>query len=77
LTASFFGRRGKSSGESAEKSNSCAFVWKFYNDVIKVQNSAVNNMSNATTIQKANTKSSVGQHGPPTNAKVGSGAMEE
>jgi hypothetical protein len=28
-------------------------------------------------IQKANTKSSVGQHGPPTNAKVGSGAAEE
>jgi hypothetical protein len=28
-------------------------------------------------IQKANTKSSVGQHGPPTNTKVGSGAAEE
>jgi hypothetical protein len=28
-------------------------------------------------IQKAITKSSVGHHGPPTNAKVGSGVMEE
>jgi hypothetical protein len=28
-------------------------------------------------IQKANTTSSVGQHGPPTNAKVGSSAAEE
>jgi hypothetical protein len=27
-------------------------------------------------IQKANAKSSIRQHGPPTNAKVGSGAEE-
>jgi hypothetical protein len=29
------------------------------------------------TVQKAITKSIVGQDGPPTNAKVGSGAAEE
>jgi hypothetical protein len=29
------------------------------------------------TIQKAITKSSEEHHGPPTNAKVGSGAIEE
>jgi hypothetical protein len=34
-------------------------------------------MENAITIKKASTKSSVGQHGPPTNTKVGSGAAEE
>lgn len=28
LTASFFGKRGKSKGESAEKSNSWAFVYR-------------------------------------------------
>jgi hypothetical protein len=28
-------------------------------------------------IQKANTKSSAGQHGPTINAKVGSGSTEE
>jgi hypothetical protein len=28
-------------------------------------------------IQRANTKSSVGQHGSPTNTNVGSGAIEE
>jgi hypothetical protein len=41
------------------------------------QNSEVNNVSNVIIIQRANTKSSVGQQGPPTNAKVGSGAIEE
>jgi hypothetical protein len=40
---------------------------------VSTQNSEVNNASNVITIQKANTKSSVGQHGRPTNAKVGSG----
>jgi hypothetical protein len=35
------------------------------------------NVSNAIIIQKANIKSRVDQHRPPTNAKVGSGAMEE
>jgi hypothetical protein len=39
-----------------------------------VQNSEVNNVYNVTTVQKAITKSSVGQHGPPADAKVGSGA---
>jgi hypothetical protein len=34
-------------------------------------------MSNIITIQKANVKSSVRQHGPSANAKVGSGAAEE
>jgi hypothetical protein len=34
-------------------------------------------MSNIIIILKANTKASVGQHGPPTNVKVGSGDMEE
>jgi hypothetical protein len=43
----------------------------------KVQNSEVNNVQNVITIQKAITNSSVGQHGPPTNAKVGQGAVEE
>ena len=32
---------------------------------------------NVIIIQKAYTKSSVGQHGPPTKAKAGSGAMGE
>jgi hypothetical protein len=41
---------------------------------IEVQNTEVNNVYNVIIIQKANTKSSVGQHGPLTNAKVGSGA---
>jgi hypothetical protein len=40
----------------------------------EVQNSEVNNVQNVTIIQKEITKSNVGQHGPPTNAKVGSGA---
>jgi hypothetical protein len=40
-------------------------------------NSDVNNVSNGIIIQKAITKSSVGQHGPPANAKVGSGAANE
>jgi hypothetical protein len=42
-----------------------------------IQNSKVNNVENAIIIQKAITKSSVGQHGPPTNAKVGSGVAVE
>jgi hypothetical protein len=42
-----------------------------------VQNTEVNNVPNVIIIQKANTKSSVEQHGSPTNAKVGPGAMEE
>jgi hypothetical protein len=42
-----------------------------------MQNSEVNNVQNTTTILKVITKSSVGQHRPPTNAKVGSGAAEE
>jgi hypothetical protein len=45
--------------------------------VICIQNSRVNNVSNVIIIQRANTKSSVRQHGPPSNAKEGSGAMEE
>jgi hypothetical protein len=43
----------------------------------KIQNSKVNDVSKVIVMQRANTKSSVGQHGSPTNAKVGSGAMEE
>jgi hypothetical protein len=42
-----------------------------------ISNGEVNNAPNVTIIQRANTKSSVGQHGPLKNAKVGSGAMEE
>jgi hypothetical protein len=42
-----------------------------------IQNSEVNIVKNVIIIQKANTKSSVGQHGPPTNAKVGAYAAEE
>jgi hypothetical protein len=42
-----------------------------------IQISEINNVSNVIIIQKANTKSSLGQQGLPTNAKVGSGAMEE
>jgi hypothetical protein len=37
-------------------------------------NSEDNNVSNVIIIQKADTKSIVGQHARPTNAKVGSGA---
>jgi transcriptional regulator of nitric oxide reductase len=36
-----------------------------------IQNSRVNNMSNIDIIHKANTKWSVGKHGPPTKVKVG------
>jgi hypothetical protein len=46
-------------------------------DIIQLQNSKVNNVSNIIIIKKTNTKSNVGKHGPPTNAKVGSGAAEE
>jgi hypothetical protein len=45
--------------------------------VLEIQNSKVNNVYTAIIIQKAITKSSTGQHGPPTNAKVGSDAAEE
>jgi hypothetical protein len=48
-----------------------------HNNPVIVRYSEINNVSNVIIIQKANTKSSVGQHGPPTNAKVGSGVMEE
>jgi hypothetical protein len=41
-----------------------------------VQNSEVQNVWNVIIIQEANRKLSVGQHGPPTNAKTGSGAMD-
>jgi hypothetical protein len=46
---------------------------------ITIQNSEVNNVQNKIIIQRTITKSSVGQHGPPTNAKVhvGTGAIEE
>jgi hypothetical protein len=46
-------------------------------DVVEIQNGEVQNVSNIIIIQMANIKSSVGQQGPPTNARVGSGAMEE
>ena len=38
-----------------------------------------NNVLNVIIVQKKipHTKSSVGQHAPPTKAKAGSGAMEE
>jgi hypothetical protein len=42
-----------------------------------IQNSKINIVQNVIIIQNANTKLSVGQHGPPTKAKVGSGAEEE
>jgi hypothetical protein len=42
-----------------------------------IQNSKVNNVLNIIIILKAITKSSAGQHGPPENAKVGSGDAEE
>jgi hypothetical protein len=58
--------------------NSTLFYITFScSDVIilhEIQNSEVNNAWNEIIVQKAITKSSVGQHGPPTNAKVGSGA---
>jgi hypothetical protein len=40
---------------------------------VEIQNSEVNNVINITIIQKAITKSSVRQHGSPTNVKIGSG----
>jgi hypothetical protein len=46
-------------------------------NIVQIQNSEVNIVWNVIIIQRANTKSSVRQHGPPTNAKVASGAMEE
>jgi hypothetical protein len=36
----------------------------------------VHNVSNAVIIEMENTKSSVRHHGPPINAKIGSGVME-
>jgi hypothetical protein len=44
---------------------------------MKIQNSEVNTVSNVINLHKANTKSSVVQHGLPTIAKVGSGTMKE
>jgi hypothetical protein len=35
---------------------------KYY---VEIQNSEVNNVYNVIKVQKANTKSSAGQHGPP------------
>ena len=35
-----------------------------------------NKVLNVILVQKTHTKSSVGQHGPSTKAKAGSGAME-
>jgi hypothetical protein len=46
-------------------------------NVFVIYDSKVNNVSKIFIIQKANTKSSVGQHGTSTKAKVESGAMEE
>jgi hypothetical protein len=45
--------------------------FRLWDNLISIQNSEVNNNRNAIT------KWSVGQHRPPTNAKVGSGAVEE
>jgi hypothetical protein len=45
-----------------------------YSQKYKIVNITMYNVSNVIIIQQANTKYSVGQHGPPTNAKVGSGA---
>jgi hypothetical protein len=45
--------------------------------IIMIQNSEVNIAQNVIIIQKSNTKSNVGQQGPPTNAKVGSCATED
>jgi hypothetical protein len=45
--------------------------------MLEIQNGEVNNVQNVIVIQKAITKLSVGQHGRPTNANVGSGAAEE
>jgi hypothetical protein len=42
-----------------------------------MQNSEVKIIQNVIIIQKANIKSSVGQHGPSTNVKVASDAAEE
>jgi hypothetical protein len=40
-------------------------------------NYKVNNFSKIIIIQNASTKLSIGQHEPPTNMKVGSGAAEK
>jgi hypothetical protein len=48
-----------------------------YPNLYILQNSEVNNEYNVIIVQKAITKSSGRQHGPPTNAKAGSGAAEE
>jgi hypothetical protein len=44
---------------------------------VSISNGEDKNVSNATTIPKTLTKSSVRLHGPPTKAKVGSGTIEE
>jgi hypothetical protein len=46
--------------------------------VLGILNSEVNmRKTHAIKVQKANTKSSAGQHGPPKNSKAGSDAKEE
>jgi hypothetical protein len=46
--------------------------------LVEILNTEVSNVLNVIIIlKKENTKSIVGQHGPPTKAKVRSGAMEE
>jgi hypothetical protein len=44
---------------------------------IKIAIGYIKRVLNVIIIQKAYTKSSVGQHGPPTKARIGPGAMEE
>jgi hypothetical protein len=51
--------------------------FKWHNNYFKNGKWEFKNVSNVIIIQKVNIKSSVGEHVPPTNEKVGSGAMEE
>jgi hypothetical protein len=44
---------------------------------ITIQKSEINNDENTIKIQQAITKAKLGQHGLLTNARVGSGAVEE
>jgi hypothetical protein len=48
-----------------------------FSGVLSISNNEVKNVLKVIIIQKANIKSGVGQHGPRTKAKVGSGAMED
>jgi hypothetical protein len=57
--------------------SSLLISWNTHDHMQLKQNSEVKYVLNVIIIQKAITESSVGQHGPPTNAKVGSGAYEE